>query len=890
MKYMHKVMLLSLSGTGLLAASNAHAATIAAQNFNNISNANTTTETLASGSLLTGAATSRGAGTGIDFSTRWFQSRTDMPTGPKQPTNDTSDFIGGNIFTASNSPTVGPTNVAVAAGVEQNFEFNDCDGVCEVRFAPVDVSGRTNRAVRFFYWVNNDSFEGDSAGADSLVVTVSGNSNSVTVLNLDSAALGAAVKGSWIEVVFPLEASIASLGTSLTLTVRADNNATAENLFIDNVEFVDGFIDTPAVDRTVMQIQGSTVSIGATTCVVTADLKTNTVNRGMSGFYCQDPTGDGNANTSDGIFVLNTSSPVTVGRSVRVTGTVQEREPGTTNQPATGVGGIAGSETAISATLVEDLAAGVVPAATPVTFPIDDNQLERFEGMLVRIDTTEANDRMQVQQNFFLGRYGQLTLASPAVGSNQLTRLITPSQAFAPNAPAATTLWQNNQNRLLVLDDSMDLSATGDNPNPSPFNNDCNSNVRAGSSVGNLTGILEWGRINSAASDNSDYRLQVTPSTITVANGSIVPAARPAVPSAPGELSVVAFNVLNYFTDFQTGAPPGSDFRGAFTAAEFRRQTDKIVSAICALNADALGLVELQNEATDLPVEVLLNGDNGARFGGQVIVGVNQVCGLNAATRYEAIKPGVSGTDAIKNGLIYRTSKLTTSGGFSLITDPSPTQQSRPTLVQSFRTVTGNRLVTLAVNHFKSKRDSCSDATTTFAGPCNAQRLLMANTVRNSLNALSNTPADPRYIVALGDLNAYAEEEPIAAFTTNTWVDPVRNALGASAQDFVFDGQLGTISYALVNSTAAAKVVSADEWRINSDEADLLEYGTPPWYVPAACYAPNAFRSADHDPIRLVLNLSGVRVPFFGGNGPLFAGLGLLGLGALLTVRRRRNG
>lgn len=56
-----------------------------------------------------------------------------------------------------------------------------------------------------------------------------------------------------------------------------------------------------------------------TTGVVTA-VDTN----GSRGFYIQDPTGDGNTATSDGIFVFRPSGALSaIGHLVRVSGTVQ---------------------------------------------------------------------------------------------------------------------------------------------------------------------------------------------------------------------------------------------------------------------------------------------------------------------------------------------------------------------------------------------------------------------------------------------------------------------------------------------------------------------------------------------------------------------------------------
>ena len=87
--------------------------------------------------------------------------------------------------------------------------------------------------------------------------------------------------------------------------------------------------------------------------------------------------------------------------------------------------------------------------------------------------------------------------------------------------------------------------------------------------------------------------------------------ARPATPPAVGgAFKVASFNVLNYFSTLDdSGAicgPTGDmDCRGADTAAEFARQRTKIITAIVALNADVLGLMELENHPTDAALQDL---------------------------------------------------------------------------------------------------------------------------------------------------------------------------------------------------------------------------------------------------------------------------------------------
>ena len=119
---------------------------------------------------------------------------------------------------------------------------------------------------------------------------------------------------------------------------------------------------------------------------------------GHNGFYLQDTTGDGNVLTSDGIFVFVPSAntqffgvDVNVGDVVQLTGRATEFNTMTEIDNVT-------------ALTVCSTATPLAP--TSVTLPETTNgDLERYEGMLISIPQT-----LTVEQNFFQGRYGQITL------------------------------------------------------------------------------------------------------------------------------------------------------------------------------------------------------------------------------------------------------------------------------------------------------------------------------------------------------------------------------------------------------------------------------------------------------------------------------------------------
>ena len=216
------------------------------------------------------------------------------------------------------------------------------------------------------------------------------------------------------------------------------------------------------------------------------------------------------------------------------------------------------------------------------------DSLERFEGMLVRIEGA-----LTVQQNFFQSRFGQLTLG--AGGRHE-----TPTNRYRPGAQAAALADLQARGRLL-LDDGSSLQ----NTNPTPYQL-AGGVPRAGDLVNNLVGVLDYGPATTTASGPGLYRLQPTEApAFAVANPRM---ALP--PSAGGNLLLGSMNVLNFFTTFvdgttatgQTGqgctlgnSTSAGNCRGANSLAEFQRQRAKIVVALAAMNADAVGLMEMQN-------------------------------------------------------------------------------------------------------------------------------------------------------------------------------------------------------------------------------------------------------------------------------------------------------
>ena len=132
---------------------------------------------------------------------------------------------------------------------------------------------------------------------------------------------------------------------------------------------------------------GSTVTV---TGVVVADFQDT-----LSGYYLQDPDGDGNANSSDGIFVYNYSHPVSVGDPVQITASVSEYS-GLTELGSVSDFSICGTQQTI--------------APTALTLPVTDlSGFEKYESMLVAFPQS-----LTISEYYNFGRYGEIVLTSEA--------------------------------------------------------------------------------------------------------------------------------------------------------------------------------------------------------------------------------------------------------------------------------------------------------------------------------------------------------------------------------------------------------------------------------------------------------------------------------------------
>ena len=527
----------------------------------------------------------------------------------------------------------------------------------------------------------------------------------------------------------------------------------------------------------------------------------------------EDADADADSATSEGIFVFEDENPsldVSVGDLVRVTGVVVE---------------FFGLTELSYASVVVVSSGNPLPTPATVELPADAASRESVEGMSVVFPQA-----LQISEFFNYDRFGEMVLATP-IDPLERTYQPTAYDTFAATGLDLDATLAEIEDRRITLDDGLSSQNPSVNrhPNGDPFS--LANRFRGGDLVQDTVGVMAYsfGR----------YRIQPTgPAVYTETNP------RPSAPSFGDLPTVAAFNVLNYFTTIDNGQDDcGPNFdqgcRGADSAEEFERQQAKIVAAIAELDASVVGLMEIQN-------------NEGAV--GDLVAALNAAVG---AGTYAAVEDGTVGPDAIKVGLIYKPADVLPVGTTAILDTPEfldpnglGEAKNRAAIAKTFVSTINGGTVTVAVNHLKSKGSPCGPGDDDpYAASCNLTRTLAAEILSDWL-ATDPTGIGDADAMIIGDLNSYDEEDPIATLLDAGYVDVLERDAGEFAYTYVFDGQLGHLDYVMANASMAGQVDAAAAWHVNTDEPDLIDYDTSfKSDAQDAIYAPDAYRSSDHDPV-----------------------------------------
>jgi predicted extracellular nuclease len=530
-------------------------------------------------------------------------------------------------------------------------------------------------------------------------------------------------------------------------------------------------------------------------------------NEQLKGFFLQEEGihYDNDPLTSEGIFISYADTSVVEGDVIKISGIVQEKYGQT---QLTSINGITNCGTAQI-------------TSTDITMPVLPS-LEAYEGMLVNV-----TNELVVNDTYGLKRYGEIKLASE--------RLYQSTQVALPGE-AANALEAQNKQKELTLDDSIAIQNPDVIPYPTP-ELDANNTLRLGDKVNNIQGVIGFGY--------SQYRIHPTQQPNFVQQN---PRTESPQIEERGDLRIASFNVLNYFNgDGQGGGFPTP--RGADNLEEFDRQKAKTVNALLALDADIIGLLEMENDGF-----------------GELSALAELTSSLNeqdSANQYAYVKLNTAqvGGDAIMSAIIYRSNKVKEIGTASFTEAVPFDYGNRPPVMQTFESLSTEEIFNVVVTHLRSK-GSCRRAEgldqdqNDGQGCWNQTRINAVNALTSWIETEPTGVSDPDTLI-LGDINAYAKEDPIQTFTEKGYTN-VKQQLNGNTDDYsyVFKGRIGSLDHVFASTEMMNKVIATTDWHINADEPAALDYNTE--YKSdkhkASLYSEHVYRSSDHDPIVIELN------------------------------------
>lgn len=631
-------------------------------------------------------------------------------------------------------------------------------------------------------------------------------------------------------------------------SVGSPGNVTDNVLRITKIHAIQGTADQNAMDGQTVTIEG----------IVVGDFQDGDgdQSRNLRGFYVQEEDADKDTDpkTSEGIFVYegsgNTANDVNVGDKVQVTGTVDEYFDETQLKSITTIKVVSQNNALPVATAIRLPAAATTVSQAGKAQP----DLEAYEGMLVTFP-----DTLTISEMYQLARFNEIKLTQggrPKHFTQNNTPDVTGYAAHLKSIGARTITYDDGLNKQNAPIGYLD----GFGPTFSTA-----TNIRMGDTIKNLSGVLSYQWAGDKRAGKATWRVRATQNGENKFTKVNQRSATP--PTVGGSLKVASFNVENYFTSIddrtaKCGPSKNMGCRGADSQDEFTRQRAKTVKAISLMDADIIGLMELEN-TDDVAIQNLVDG-------------LNDEMGANT---YDYVNSGIVGSDVIRVGLVYKPAKVALEGSHAILdssVDPNFIDtKNRPVLAQTFKEIATDEKVTVAIVHFKSKGSSCANAPLNDRdlndgqANCNLTRTKASNALKRWL-ATDPTNGNTQNSLLLGDFNAYAMEDPITALEQNDDYTNLIKKLATqrsaqfstlrtpTARRYVFDAQLGTLDYAFANATLLPKVTGAEEWHINGDEPSAIDYNLDYGRDGTIFDGTVPYRTSDHDPILVGLTLNTV--------------------------------
>ncbi len=655
-------------------------------------------------------------------------------------------------------------------------------------------------------------------------------------------------------VALPLTSESISEGSSslqVTVQVNGDTKSETSETFFVNVTNVTGAfvakgtgtgtiqnddVTVPPLctpTHTIGQIQGSgamspSKDMTETTTGIVTLLRTN-------GFFMQMPSpGDGDPNTSDGVFVFTSSTPtVAVADAVCVTGTVMEFFGGDATDPQN-------PQTEFGGTLTVTKQSSGNPLPAPVVLNPDPNgakdQLERYESMRVQVATmivVGPTDGTVNEPNATSTSSGGFWTV--VQGTNRPFREpgVDVTHAIAASLPACCIpLFDSNPERIQVFTGAPGVTKL---------------DVTAGATLSNVVGVLDvfFG----------DYELTIEPATVPVVSNNNLTFTAVPTPLA-SELTVATANLERFYDT--TDDPSVSDVILTPTAFANRKKKASLEIRNVLNSPDIVGVEEMENLATLQSLAAQISSD--AIAAGQT--DPQYVAYLSEGNDIGGIDVGfLVNPNRVSNVTVTQFGLTTT------YTDPNTNQQAilndRPPLVLTGTAHNGSTAglpITVIVNHLKAlPADDPTDARVRVKREAQAEYLANLIQARQTAN-----PGE--FIISVGDYNAFEFNDGLAdvvdvvkgtpppanqdlvpgALITNPTLTELAGAFLPATQrySYEFGGNAQALDHMLVNPNLLARVTRFAIGRVNADFPEVFRND-----------ATRPERISDHDPELAYINL-----------------------------------
>lgn len=493
--------------------------------------------------------------------------------------------------------------------------------------------------------------------------------------------------------------------------------------------------------------------------------------------------------------------------------------------------------------------------------PVGNEAREPFEHMLIQ------PGEHTVTNNYSLNQYGEVGLAPGKEALRQPSDIFSPSTD--PNSDIQK-LTKDNADKLVTLDDgrTRDYLKTDQNT-PLPYI--AQDDAQTIKSL-RTTDTVTFQHPVIVGFSHEQWRFQPTTPVTGNTKGADLPiswedsrdAELHAIDDVKGEYTIGAFNVLNYFTSLgeEFGGSAYTDregnkvtvnrgkTRGAYTQSALEDQERKIVAAINGLDADVIGLSEIEDGYA-------VTGDFAQRD--KALKHLTEKLNEAAGSEKWAFVPSPSedavpsSPDVIRTAFIYHKDVVKPVGESRIFQDDRFTGTAREPLAQEFQPLKeGEESFVAVANHFKSKGSVAKGDADSGDGQGNNPnvRNAQAQAVLDALHKQEDWKDKPLF--ALGDFNTYTHETALDVFRNDGFTVPAEKY--EADPSYQFSGLLGTLDHVLANKVATGTLDDAQVWNINADEPVAFEYSRRNYNI-VDFYDDSPFRASDHDPVKVGFTL-----------------------------------